>query len=225
MGFIKEHAVQGVIVEGKLGSNQLSLIVIRKDSVETPAIVQFLSEPQRGQDENNPNWITQIASLREGGLQSLTLATWILLLVLQVGLVILPGQVAEEKEKIFLGLLCRHQSSARILGFVFYLPLLLPSAVSDFSKKLSIVAPFLPSYRFFSPLHDLMFDETSFPALIFPTAYLLVLGLVLLGLSCLLVKKRWLTAGARFFQKSECNSIEKVRLVPVVNFLSNRENI
>lgn len=254
--FLREHTVQGIVVEDKLRLNQLSLIVLRKDSVETLAIVQLFSALQKAQEKNNPNWISQITSLHEGGLQSLTLTTWILMLVLLVGFVILPAQVAEEKEKklilavlqtpivesqwliskilfgivltvaavillallsqfvpknqlvsfafvalggycfsaagIFLGLLCRHQASARTLGFIFYLPLLLPSALSDFSKKLTVVAPFLPSYQFFSPLHDLLFDGTNLTVLIFPTAYLLVLGSVLLGLSYLLMKKRWL---------------------------------
>ena len=47
---------------------------------------------------------------------------------------------------IFLGFLCRNQASARTLGVIFYLPHLLPSALSDFSQKLTAIAPFLPSY-------------------------------------------------------------------------------
>lgn len=251
-----DHSVQGVVVEVDSRSKQLSLIVLRKDSAKTLAIVQLFSALQRAQDKNNPSWISEIKSLRESGLQSLTLTTWILMLVLLVGFIILPAQVAEEKEKklilallqtpivesqwliskilfgtilsvaavillmllsrfvpknqlasfafialgsycfsasgIFLGLLCRHQASARTLGFIFYLPLLLPSALSDFSKKLTAVAPFLPSYQFFSPLHDLLFDEPTLIALIFPMGYLLILGSILLGLSYLLMQKRWL---------------------------------
>jgi len=254
--FLREHTVHGVVVQEEPRSNQLSLIVLRKDSAETLAIVQLFSALQRAQEKNNPSWISQITGLREGGLQSLNLATWILMLVLLVGFIILPAQVAEEKEKklilavlqtpikesqwllskilfgialsmaavfllmllsqfvpnnwlgclafialggycfsasgVFLGLLCRHQASARTLGFIFYLPLLLPSALGDFSKKLTAVAPLLPSYQFFSPLHVLLFDGTNLTALIFPMAYLFVLGSVLLGLSYLLMQKRWL---------------------------------
>ncbi len=251
-----EHSVQGVVVEVTPGSKQISLIVLRKDSIETLAIVQLFSQLQRAQEKNNPSWISEIKSLRERSLQSMTLTTWILMLVLLVGFIILPAQVAEEKEKklilallqtpivesqwliskilfgialslgavillmllsqfvpknqlacfaflffgsycfsacgIFLGLLCRHQAGARTLGFIFYLPLLLPSALSDYSKKLTAVAPYLPSYQFFSPLHDLLFDEINLKALVFPMAYLLILGSVLWGLSYLLMRKRWL---------------------------------
>ncbi len=253
---LSEHHVQAVVVEAKPQSKQLSLIVLRKDSVGTLAVVQLFSTLQRSYDKNNPSWISEIKSLREGGLQSLTLPTWILMLVLLVGFIILPAQVAEEKEKklilamlqtpivesqwliskvlfgvilslvavillmllsqfvptnqivcfaflalgaycfsacgVFLGLLCRHQASARTLGFIFYLPLLLPSALSDFSKKLTAIAPFLPSYQFFSPLHDLLFAEPKLAAMIFPMLYLFIMGSVLLALSYLLMRKRWL---------------------------------
>ncbi len=253
---LTDHSVQAVVLDQKPPSKQLSLIVLRKDSVETLAIIQLFSTLQRMHEKNNPSWISEIKSVREGGLRSLTLTTWILMLVLLVGFIILPAQVAEEKEKklilallqtpvdekqwliskilfgtllslvavillmllsqfspknqlacfvflaiggycfsaagIFLGLLCRQQASARTLGFVFYLPLLLPSALSDFSKKLTAVAPFMPSYQFFSPLHDLIFDQITWNLLIFPMAYLLILGSVLLGLSFILMKKRWL---------------------------------
>lgn len=254
--FLKEHTVQGVVVEETPGSNQVSLIVLRKDSAETLSIIQLFSELQRAQESKNPSWISQITGLHEGGLQSVNLTTWILMLVLLVSFIILPAQVAEEKEKklilavlqtpilesqwliskilfgivlsvasiiflallnpfapnhkleclafialggycfsaagIFLGLLCRHQASARTLGFIFYLPLLLPSALGDFSKKLTSVAPFLPSYQFFSPLHDLLFDGAHLSGLKLPMAYLFGLGSVLLCCSYLLMQKRWL---------------------------------
>lgn len=253
---LSDHSVQAVVFDKAPPLRQLLLIVLRKDSVETLAMIQLFSTLQRVHEKNNPSWITEIKSLREGGLRSLTLTTWILMLVLLVGFIILPAQVAEEKEKklilallqtpinetqwllskilfgvllglasvvlllvlsqfipknpiasftflalgsycfsaagIFLGLLCRHQASARTLGFMFYLPLLLPSALSDFSKKLTAFAPFLPSYQFFSPLHDLFFDAAKWNALAFPLTYLTVLGSVLMGLSYLLMKMRWL---------------------------------
>ena len=94
-----EHSVQGVVVEVTPGSKQISLIVLRKDSIETLAIVQLFSQLQRAQEKNNPSWISEIKSLRERSLQSMTLTTWILMLVLLVGFIILPAQVAEEKRK------------------------------------------------------------------------------------------------------------------------------
>ena len=202
------------------------------------------------------SWITDVKPLYEGGIQRQTLPTWILMLALLVGFIILPAQVAEEKEKklllallltpireiqwliakliigmvliiiavlflhllgrfsvanlfsyasfivvgsfcfsacgIFLGFLCRNQASARALGLVFYLPLLLPSALSDFSKKLTIVAPFMPSYEFYEPLKSLLIEEGRIGNMVFDWIYLLLVGALMLYLSYLLMKRRWL---------------------------------
>ncbi len=93
---------------------------------------------------------------------------------------------------IFLGFLCRNQASARTLGLVCYLPLLLPSALSDFSKKLTVVAPFMPSYEFYEPLKSLLLEEGRIGNMVFDWIYLLLVGALMLYFSYLLMKRRWL---------------------------------
>jgi ABC-2 type transport system permease protein len=41
----------------------------------------------------------------------------------------------------------------------FYLPHLLPSALSDFSQQLTAVAPLLPSYQFYEPLKSILLED------------------------------------------------------------------
>jgi ABC-2 type transport system permease protein len=61
---------------------------------------------QRVLEGKGKNWISEIISLQEEGIQRQMLPTWILMLVLLVGFIVLPTQVAEEKEKkLLLGLL------------------------------------------------------------------------------------------------------------------------
>jgi ABC-2 type transport system permease protein len=93
---------------------------------------------------------------------------------------------------IFLGFLCRNQASARTLGVIFYLPHLLPSALSDFSQKLTAVAPFLPSYQFYEPVKSILLDEGGISNLPLEWMYLLAFGLVTFLFAYLLMKKRWL---------------------------------
>jgi ABC-2 type transport system permease protein len=247
--FLKEHKLDGVMI----GS---TLLVLKKESLHTLAIVQTFSALQKASEGNNSNWITDIKPLHEGGLQRQSLPTWVLMLVLLVGFIILPSQVAEEKEKklllailqtpvheiqwliaklimgivliiisvlllhllnnfwpsniiaylaflfvgsycfsafgILLGFLCRNQASARTLGLIFYLPLLLPSALSEFSQKLAALAPFLPSYQFYGPLQSILLENGRVANSLFEWIYLFSLGTFLFYLSYLLMKKRWL---------------------------------
>lgn len=212
--------------------------------------------PQKAAEGNSPDWITDITSLHQGGIQRETLPTWVLMLVLLIGFIILPAQVAEEKEKklllallqtpineaewliakvvlgillivaavlflhvlgsfgpvhlfdylavllagsfcfsaygVFLGFLCRNQASARTLGVIFYLPHLLPSAMSDVSQKLTAVAPLLPSYQLYKPLQSILLEDGRLAAMTFDWVYLVLLGSLMFLLSYLLMKKRWL---------------------------------
>jgi ABC-2 type transport system permease protein len=93
---------------------------------------------------------------------------------------------------IFLGFLCRNQASARTLGVIFYLPHLLPSALSDFSQKLTAIAPFLPSYKFYEPVKSILLEEGRISNLSPEWVYLLLVGLLTFFLAYLLMKKRWL---------------------------------
>jgi ABC-2 type transport system permease protein len=253
---LKEHKIDGVLSRNEKAPGSLALQVLKKDSLHTIAIVQNFSALQKAAEGNGPDWITDIKSLHQGGVQRETLPTWILMLVLLIGFIILPAQVAEEKEKklllallqtpihevqwliaklilgmvliitavlflhllgkfgpvhlfdyiafivvgsycfsaygIFLGFLCRNQASARTLGVIFYLPHLLPSAMSDVSQKLTAVAPLLPSYQLYKPLQSILLEDGRMADMAFDWVYLFLLGSLMFYLSYLLMKRRWL---------------------------------
>ena len=105
---------------------------------------------------------------------------------------IVAGSYCFSAYGIFLGFLCRNQASARTLGVIFYLPHLLPSAMSDVSQKLTAVAPFLPSYQLYKPLQSILLEDGSMANMSFDWIYLFLLGSLMFYLSYLLMKKRWL---------------------------------
>jgi ABC-2 type transport system permease protein len=253
---LNEHKIDGVLTRNENKTGSLSLLVLKKDSLNTIAIVQNFSALQKAAEGNGPDWISDIKSLHQGGVQREVLPTWILLLVLIIGFIILPAQVAEEKEKhlllallqtpihevqwlisklilgmvlvftailllhllgkfgpvhlfdyiafiavgsycfsaygIFLGFLCRNQASARTLGVIFYLPHLLPSAMSDVSQKLATVAPFLPSYQLYKPIQSILLDDGRIADMTFDWAYLFIFGSLMFYFSYVLMKRRWL---------------------------------
>ena len=253
---LNTHKIDGLLTQNENKTGDLALLVLKKDSLKTLAIVQQFSALQKMAEGNGPDWISDIKSLRQGGVQREILPTWVLLLALLIGFIILPAQVAEEKEKhlllallqtpiheaqwlisklilgmilvftavsllhllgkfgpvnvfdyvafiavgsycfsaygIFLGFLCRNQASARTLGVIFYLPHLLPSAMSDISQKMTVVAPFLPSYQLYRPIQSILLDNGKISDMAFDLAYLFILGSLMLYFSYVLMKKRWL---------------------------------
>ncbi|MDD5672708.1 MAG: ABC transporter permease [Chitinivibrionales bacterium] len=253
---LKEKKIDGLLLKSKKEPNSLALVVLKKESLQTVSIVQSFSALQKATEGNNINWISDVTPLFTGPIQKQTLPAWILMLVLLVGFIILPAQVAEEKEKklllallqtpmreiewliaklflgmiliftailflhllgkfdfgnilsyaafiavggfcfssygIFLGFLCRSQASARTLGVIFYLPHLLPSALSDFSQKLGAVAPFLPSSRFYGPVKSILLEEGGMSSFSLDWIYLLLVGMATFCFAYLLIKKRWL---------------------------------
>ena len=254
--WLKEKKIDGLLVRSEKEKGSVVLVVLKKESLQTLSIVESFSALQKAAEGKGINWISDIKTLQEGGIQKQTLPTWILMLVLLVGFIIMPAQVAEEKEKklllallqtpmreiewlsakvlsgmimistavlslhllgafnpgnilsyaafiaagsfcfssfgIFLGFLCRNQASARTLGVMFYLPHLLPSALSDFSQKLNAAAPFLPSYQFYEPIKSILLDEGRLSNLSLEWIYLLVVGVATMIFSYILMKKRWL---------------------------------
>lgn len=253
---LKEKKIDGLLLRSDKENTGLVLVVLKKESVLSLSIVEGFSALQKAVEGHNMNWISNIQPLQEGGIQQQTLPTWILMLALLVSFIIMPAQIAEEKEKkillallqtpmreiewltaklflgmilifiavlflhlmggfnfgnaltyfafigvgsfcfssygIFLGFLCRNQASARTLGVIFYLPHLLPSALSDFSQKLSAVAPFLPSYPFFESVKSILLDHTGIATLIPAWIYLFFVGLLTFFMAYRLMKKRWL---------------------------------
>ncbi|MFH1684160.1 MAG: ABC transporter permease [Candidatus Margulisiibacteriota bacterium] len=253
---LSKGELDAILTKAKNGTDTLELVVSKKESAQTLALVSGLSALQRSAESKSANWISKIKPLHEGGIQKQTLPTWVLMSVLLVGLIIMPAQVAEEKEKklllgllqtpmresewvaakllvgmvltfaavlllhllggfdfgetfsyclflaagsfcfsslgIFLGFLCGSQASARTLGVIFYLPLMVPAALADFSHGLSVVAPFLPSDQFFGPIRSIILEGgriSSFPG---EWLYLFLLGAAACLLSIRLMKKRWL---------------------------------
>jgi len=252
---LKEKKIDGILIKSEREPQRLELLVLEKASFQTLAIVESFSALQMAV-EGEKNWISDIKPLQNNGIQKQTLPTWVLMLVLLVSFIIIPAQVAEEKEKklllgllltpmrefewllaklfsgmilihlavlflhllgkfesgnslsyvafigvgsfcfssfgMFLGFLCRTQASARTLGFLFYLPLLLPSALSDVSQKLNAVAPLFPSYQFYEPIKAILLEGGRMSDFSLEWIYLLLVGLVAYFLSYWLVKKRWL---------------------------------
>jgi len=253
---LKEHQIDGLLINNEQLAGSLSLVVLKKESLHTLAIVENLAALQKMAEGDRVSWISHIESLHAGGIQQITMPTWILMMVLLVGCIIIPAQVAEEKEKrlllallqtpirevewllakllmgmilmisavillhvlsqvtpvnlvdylvfifagsfcfsafgIFLGFLCRSQASARTLGVIVYLPILMPSALSDVSQTLSSVMPFLPSYQLYFPLQAILLEDATLASLYAEWAYLLVMGSSMFYLAFLLLKKRWL---------------------------------
>lgn len=253
---LKKRVIDGVLSVNKNIPSELVLQVLKKESLHTIAIVQTFNALQKTVEGSNPDWIDDIKSLHKGDVQREALPTWVLMLILLIGFIILPVQVAEEKEKklllallqtpiheiqwlisklilgmalimtgviflhllgqfdpvnildylffitvgsfcfsaygIFLGFLCRTQASARTLGVIFFLPHLLPSAMADVSQKLTVVAPFLPSYQLFKPLQSILLENGRVADMVFDGTYLFLLGSLMFSLSYWLIKKRWL---------------------------------
>jgi ABC-2 type transport system permease protein len=104
--WLKDRDGDGILVPAGSEGEGSDLIVLAKASFQTVAIFEGISGLQRVLEGKGKNWISEIISLQEEGIQRQMLPTWILMLVLLVGFIVLPTQVAEEKEKkLLLGLL------------------------------------------------------------------------------------------------------------------------
>jgi ABC-2 type transport system permease protein len=219
--------------------------------------MQRLSALQTAAESKSHSWIAAVRPLQTSSIKRQTLPTWILMMVLLVSFIVLPAQVAEEKEKqlllgwlqtpvhesewlvaklaygivlmlmsvvalqlmdaepscahgvsyltmlcaggfcfgslgICLGLLCRNQASARTLGVLCYLPLLLPAALSDMSQQLRNIAPLVPSYHFYEPIRAMLLEDSGLGAFTRAWIILVAIGLLACLASHRLIKKRWL---------------------------------
>lgn len=103
---LKEHKINGVVTNNDADSGGLELLVLKKESVHTIGIVQSFAALQKAAEGHPPSWIAEVSALHDLDMQKETLPTWILMVILLVGFIILPSQIAEEKEKkLLLGLL------------------------------------------------------------------------------------------------------------------------
>ncbi len=249
--------VDGVLTPDRGDVSRLRLTVVRQASAETLSILQRLATLQIAVESPNPNWIATVRPLQTDSIKRQTLATWILMMVLLVSFIVLPAQVAEEKEKqlllgwmqtpvresewlaaklvygvvlmltavlvlqwmagecscthilnyltllcaggfcfgslgICLGLLCRNQASARTLGVLCYLPLLLPAALSDLSQELRRIAPLIPSYYFYKPVRAMLLDNAEAGIFLRAGILLAAIGLLACLMSHRLIRQRWL---------------------------------
>jgi len=253
---LKEKAIDGLLLRSEKLPESAVLVVLKKESLQALSIVEGLTALQTVAEGKSAGWVSEITPLQQAGIEKQTLPTWTLMLVLLVSFVIMPAQIAEEKEKrlllallqtpmreiewlcakllsgmililvsvlflhllgsfdfgnalsyaafigagsfcftsygILLGFLCRNQASARTLGVIFYLPHLLPSALSDFSIKLTAIAPFLPSYQFYEPIKSILLEDGRAYNLALEWVYLVAVGAAAFSLAYLLLKKRWL---------------------------------
>ena len=104
--WLKDRNGDGLLLPVGKTTQGCALIVLDVASFQTLAIVESVSGLQRELEGKSNSWIAEIRSLHQSGIQRQMLPTWILMLVLLVGFIILPTQVAEEKEKqLLLGLL------------------------------------------------------------------------------------------------------------------------
>lgn len=253
--WLKKKRIDGLLIQSDNEQEGVTLVVVKKESLRTLAIVESIAALQKATEGASLTWITEIVPLWKGGIQQQTLPVWVLMLVLLTSFIILPAQVAEEKEKklllallqtpihtfewlmakllagmilihlsilflhllgtfvpvnaasyiaftgigsfcfcsigIFIGLMCRNQASARTLGVMFYLPLLLPSALSDFSDTLTAIAPFLPSFQLYEPITSILSEEGIFTMHAIEWLYLFSVGTAAFCAAGLLIKNRW----------------------------------
>lgn len=96
---LKERVIDGVLSVNKKVPSDLVLLVLKKESLHAIAIVQTFTALQKAAEGSNPDWIADIKSLHKGDVQREALPTWVLMLILLIGFIILPVQIAEEKEK------------------------------------------------------------------------------------------------------------------------------
>ncbi len=104
--WLKDRNGDGILVPSANKDVGCTLVVLDKASFQTLTIVESVSAVQRALEEGSKNWISETRFLQDGAIQRQMLPTWILMLALLVGFIVLPTQVAEEKEKkLLLGLL------------------------------------------------------------------------------------------------------------------------
>ena len=59
---LKEHKIDGILTRNEKAPGSLALLVLKKDSFHTIAIVQNISALQKAAEGNGPDWITDIKS-------------------------------------------------------------------------------------------------------------------------------------------------------------------
>ncbi len=99
MRSIRDKKIDGFLKHSDIVRDKLILVVQKKEAVQTLAIIESMGALQHAVEGGGSSWVSEVRSVEKGGIGIQLLPTWILMLVLLVGFIILPGQVAEEKEK------------------------------------------------------------------------------------------------------------------------------
>ena len=110
----------------------------------------------------------------------------------EYGLTLALGSFCFGAAGVTLGLLCRNQATARTIGVICYLPLILPVALHDSSSALRTIAPVMPSFALYNPVQSLV--DGSAASRLFPAEWTVLAGLGFASviLSRRLLKVRWL---------------------------------
>ena len=139
---LKEHKINGILTNDIQDTGKLALLVLKKESVHTITIVQTFAALQKAAEGDRPNWISAVSALYNVDMQQETLPTWILMVILLVGFIILPAQIAEEKEKkLLLGLLQTPIHEVQWLAAKLILGMVLVIVATLFLHLLSNVWP------------------------------------------------------------------------------------
>lgn len=139
---LKEHSIDAVLRNSEQEPDGLALVVLKKESLQTIVLVQSFAALQKAVEGHPPSWISEVSALHQGGMQRETLPTWILMVILLVGFIILPAQIAEEKEKkLLLGLLQTPIHEAQWLAAKLLLGMALIIVATLFLHVLSNVWP------------------------------------------------------------------------------------
>ncbi len=98
---LEQKAFDGLLLPGAQSAEAPVLLVESKSSVKTLTILEGLSQMQRAVEaKQSQSWVGGVEALqKEQGITNQTLPIWSLMLVLLVGLLVLPPQIADEKER------------------------------------------------------------------------------------------------------------------------------
>ena len=103
---LKDRQLDGILIKNVKEPGSLTLMVLSRESYQTSSILGSFAALQKTAAGAGKQWISDITPLQEGGLQKQMLPAWLLMVVLLVSFIIIPSQVAEEKEKkLLIGLL------------------------------------------------------------------------------------------------------------------------
>ncbi len=114
---LRDKKIDGLLLHSALTRDRFVLVVQKKEAVQTLVIIESIATLQQVVEGKGSSWISEVRATEDGGIGKQLLPTWILMLVLLVGFIVMPAQVAEEKEKkVLLSLLQTPMGEIEWLG-------------------------------------------------------------------------------------------------------------